>query len=337
MHLTLLAADLFPPPAFVPAQAIPRLPALEWLLAKGDTSKVPGCFLEEALQAETGSTGPVAPLTLLADGGAPGNQTWLRADPVHLSVQRDNVQLLDSHLIAPTLDEARAITATLNAHFAADGLKIEAPHDARWYLQIPPQEIPLAAPLWRMNGASVFERLPAHSGRINWRALQNETAMLLHDHPVNQAREATGRLTINGLWFWGGGALAPAPKRATTHMVANLALARGIALHAGDTPTALPDSAAGLPAAGDTTLVVLHQATRALRASDAAGWLAAVENLHTNWFAPAAEMLRAGRLSELSLILPNESTTVSSRILPGMRRRFWRGVKPWATYFPAHA
>ncbi len=333
MHLTLLAADLFPPPAFFPAPAIPRLPALEWLLAKGDTAKTSGSFLEEALQAETGNTEPVAPLTLLADGGTPGDKTWLRADPVHLSVQRDNVQLLDSHVIEPTLVEAQAIATTLNAHFAADGLKIETPHDARWYVEIPAHEIPQAAPLWRMSGASMFERLPVHSGRLNWRALQNEVAMLLHDHPVNRAREAAGRLPINGLWFWGGGALPASPATSEPlQMIAHLSLARGIALRAGDTPGALPDSALGLPLAGNPMLVVLHQATRALRGNDSAGWLAAVESLHTDWFAPALEMLRAGKISKLRLVLPNEAATFSSTIQPGMRRRFWRSVRPWAAY-----
>ena len=29
--------------------------------------------------------------------------------------------------------------------------------------------------------------------------------MLLHDHPVNIAREARGCLPVTGVWFWGGG------------------------------------------------------------------------------------------------------------------------------------
>ncbi|MBI3715903.1 MAG: hypothetical protein HY255_07925 [Betaproteobacteria bacterium] len=333
MHLTILAADLLPPPAFVPAQALPRLPALDWLLAKGNTASQPGAFLEEALQAECGCAEPVAPLTLLADGGTPGRECWLRADPVHLAVQRDNVQLLDSHVLQPTLDEAHAIAATLNAHFLQDDLQIVVRHDARWYVRVPEADLPVAVPLWRVSGASVFERLPTHSGRINWRSLQNEVAMLLHDHPVNQAREAAGQPAINGLWFWGGGAL---PEKAAHHeprrIVASLALARGIALHRGDALADLPDSIDGLPAAVEPTLVVLHQATRALRGNDVAGWMAAVETMHANWFAPAKQKLLAGEIATLTLLLPNESASLVTTIRSAMRRRFWRATKPWTAH-----
>jgi len=333
MHVTLLAADLLPPPAFIPAHALPRQPALDWLVTKGDTALKPGAFLEEALLAECKSIGPVAPLTLLADGGTPGQDTWLRADPVHLAVQRDNVQLLDSHVLQPTLAEAHAIAATVNAHFRQDDLQIEVRHDARWYVRVPAADLPEAAPLWRVSGASVFERLPTHSGRINWRSLQNEVAMLLHDHPVNLAREAAGRPAINGLWFWGGGALpehtaGKEPRR----IVASLALARGMALHRGDRPVDLPGDIGSLVPSTEPTLVVLHQATRALRGNDAADWLAAVEALHANWFAPAKQKLLTGEIETLTLLLPNESASLATTVRPAMRRRFWRATKPWTTH-----
>ena len=58
----------------------------------------------------------------------------------------------------------------------------------------------------------LIECQPVSKGIINWRALQNEIQMLFHTHPVNELREAAGKPTINGVWFWGGG-VAPVPTR----------------------------------------------------------------------------------------------------------------------------
>ena len=65
---------------------------------------------------------PVAALTLLAEGGSPANDFWLRADPAHLQLQRDRMILMDAGGLAITNDEAAGLTATLNRHFADDGL-----------------------------------------------------------------------------------------------------------------------------------------------------------------------------------------------------------------------
>ena len=50
-------------------------------------------------------------------------------------------------------------------------------------------------------------RLYALSGSEGkfWRVLGNDIQVLLHNHPVNQARVAKGAAPVNGLWLWGGG------------------------------------------------------------------------------------------------------------------------------------
>jgi len=37
---------------------------------------------------------------------------------------------------------------------------------------------------------------------MRFRAQLNELQMQLHDHPLNQAREARGELPVNSLWLW---------------------------------------------------------------------------------------------------------------------------------------
>jgi hypothetical protein len=352
MHFTLIASDLIPPPTFIAAPDLPPMPGLQSLLARGEVKKSTGRFLEEACLNELGlvfvASNPVASLTLLADGGTPEHDTWLRADPVHLHVSRDNVQLLDSHVLKPTQDDADAIVATLNKHLASDGLMIEARDAARWYMRIPEAEAPQTTPLWRANGANVFDHLPEDSdGKINWRRLQNELQMLLHDHPVNAAREARGELAINGIWFWGAGAfrdntapiepnkahmlgvvnknniltpprVRPGPKKKNPHelVLAKLALVRGLALNAKLPLISLPQNLHSFPIQSLNTLVVLHSATKALRANQRHDWMTEVVALDNNWFTPLKAALDDGSISSLTLILPNEAATLRTDIVP---------------------
>ncbi|HEX9390893.1 MAG TPA: hypothetical protein VF928_06245 [Usitatibacteraceae bacterium] len=367
MKLTILAADLIPPEAFISRRDLPAMPGLQTLLAQSTLARSGGRFLEEACLGELGLkviyTNPIAPLTLLADGGEPGEDTWLRADPVHLHISRDNVQLMDSHVIEPTLEEAVAIAATLNAHLANDGLKIEVRDAARWYLRVPTDEMPETTPLWKVSGGSVFEHLPQHGGgKINWRGLQNELQMLLNDHPVNTARESRGELPINGIWFWGAGSFAalrsnikpanparmlgvqnsrneirpprltPPPKNPNRHelVVAKLALARGLAMKAKLPLNNLPSGYSGLPFSELNTLVVLHSATRALRANQRHDWMLAVEAMDRDWFAPVQAAFARKTITGLTLLLPNEAATLRATIERPPQWKVWKRFKSTA-------
>ena len=77
MRMTLLVADLIPPEAFIGRRDLPAMPGLQALLAKAEVKTSGGRFLEEACLGELGLkviyTNPIAPLTLLADGGEPGD------------------------------------------------------------------------------------------------------------------------------------------------------------------------------------------------------------------------------------------------------------------------
>jgi hypothetical protein len=366
MHITLLVADLVPPEAFIAHQDLPPMPGLQSLLAQGDVTRNPGAFLEEACLQQLGlrhiASNPIASLTLLADGGAPGNDVWMRADPVHLHVSRDNVQLMDAHLLEPTREEADALAASLNTHLAQNGLAIDVRDPARWYMRIPEGEPPETTTLWRASGANVYDHLPADSsnaeGNINWRRLQNELQMLMSGHPVNVAREAAGKLTINGLWFWGAGAMSEPPpelpepnqnvmlklsnprnairppvvsKPKVDHpyevVLAKLALARGLALDRKLALTQMPADFRGAEANLVNTLCVIHTATRALRRNDRHGWMNEVARLDAEWFTPALAALQDRRLDSFTLLLPNEQGSLRTKLMPPKAWAFWKRVK----------
>lgn len=334
MHLTLLVADLLPPPQFIASPDLPRLPAMEALLARATMARAAGAALEVAVlqQFSLDQTAPVAALTALADNAETPVGTWVRADPVHLAVSRDNVQLMDSHMLEPTRAEADAIAATLNKHLAQDGLTLIVTDAARWVMRIDPADAPHTTPLWAVIGGSLYDHLPDAAGKINWRALQNELQMLLHNHPVNLAREAKGLRAINGIWFWGAGSLAAVViKTPYRQLVGKLALARGLAMQAGIAVRPLPSNFAELVGNLDQTLVVLHAPTRELRANRRGEYINVCQQLDHDWFAPALAALNAGRLSQISLLLPNETFTINAKLTPHARWQFWKRLaKPKA-------
>ena len=73
-------------------------------------------------------------------------------------------------------------------------------------------------------------------------ALLNEAQMVLHAHPVNEAREARGEPAVNSLWLWGAGRAARRARRWQSVAADDPAVlgARGLA---GARQRALPRSA----------------------------------------------------------------------------------------------
>lgn len=320
-HLTILAADLLPPAGFAMPTATP---VLDGLLARSRVFTSEPCMLEAAILRAFGldvDASIVAPLTKLADGGTLAGQAWLRADPVHLAISRDNAQLFDSHVLNPLPDEMAAIAATVNAHFEHDGIVLNFPDAARGYIATDTNNLPQSTPLWKMDGANVFDNLPLSKTRTNWRAVSNEIQMLLHEHPVNLARAQLGTPAINALWIWGGGSLTQAVAAidttieppAFTKVVARLALARGLGLaHALEVATLPP--AFDLDALAADTLVVLHTATRAVRAQSRDTWPVEVAAIERDWIAPALAAFNAGQLDKLTILLPGEATSLSLEV-----------------------
>ncbi len=209
--MLVLVPQLFPSRRLldVAAQGL-RLPALESVLARG----TPVGFCEDGLEAalcqrlgiQKQQDWPVAPVALQADGGAPGSDWWLRADPVHLAVMRDRIVLGDNAMLRLGQDEADALAASIAAHFGAE-FSPQPLRPLRWYLRLPQPPQLETTPLSCATGREVGPLLPRGAEALSYRTLMNELQMLLHAHPVNLAREARGELPVNSLWLWGGGTL----------------------------------------------------------------------------------------------------------------------------------
>src|SRR6266487_3507462 len=253
-------------PNFFPSEGLPRgngLAAAETLIARGRRRRralsSPEAWLFGRFGVARQRDWPVAPYTLLADGGAPERHHWMRADPVHLQVGRDSLGLADSASFEVSRSESEALVEALNRHFGQTML-FHPLQPARWYVRLQKTPDMQTTPATAARGAALDEKLPFGPDAMRFHTLMNEAQMLLHEHPVNAEREARGELALNSVWFWGGGIIDAAKDRPFSTVFGDDPLARGLALAAGIPARALPKNAgAMLAAAADegVALVVL--------------------------------------------------------------------------------
>jgi hypothetical protein len=340
MHCHLLVSDLFwPDREFHDIYRELETPALALLLARGRRRHADATSAEAWLGAQFGldqeEDSPVAPYSLLADGGEPGTGYWLRADPVHLKLEGNRLVLADSGHFSITPQEAESLADSLNAHFAGDGLTFYPLRPERWYLRLEPAPVLETTALPDAAGRSVDALLPRGADASVWRARLNEIQMLLHSHAVNTERERAGKLTVNSVWPWGGGRLSGAVSAPFNALWSRDPYAAGLAQAARIAARNLPERAAdllGASASVGVNLVVLDTLRSAAHYGEAHAWRERLAQLERDWFAPLLAALKEERIGMLSLVALGPQGMLAAEVTRGDLRRFWRRVKPLADY-----
>jgi hypothetical protein len=329
MHCHLFIPDFFS----AEGEEAERLGAAETLFAKGRRRRLAAssreAWLLERFAVPKQRDWPVAPYTLLADGGAPERHFWLRADPVHLRLGRDTLTFSDAAAFEVSRAESEALVETLNRHFG-DAMLFYPMQPARWYLRLREAPDMHTTPPSAAREQPIEGHLPSGPDAVRFHALMNEAQMLLHEHPVNAEREARGEPALNSVWFWGGGVIDAAKDRPFSTVIGDDPLARGLALSAGIPVRALSkDASAMLAAAQDegVALVVLDPPRSAT--GHARGHRAALER---DWFGPLLEALRCGRIGMLTLSLPGADSLLEVETVRSDLRYFWRLKRPLANY-----
>ena len=339
MHCELIVPALLPANQDAAAAlAELRLPGLEMLLARSrrtaDESISLEAWLMEAFGAEPDAEVPAGALTLVGLGGQPADATWMRADPAHLRLNRDQLVLVPAAAFGLKAPEADAFAATLNAHFAGQ-LVFHPLMPDRWCVRIEDSvgEVRTKTPV-EVAGRDINRNLPAGEGSIRWHQALNEIQMVLHEHPVNEAREARGEPAVNSVWLWGAGSL-PADLTALFQSVtADDPLALGFAQAAGLRHRTLPLGAeallARLPGEG-RQLIVLDALRMPVALGDFDAWRARVLELEARWFAPLVAALKAGRAGMVTVLVPDGSELRAFESTRNDLRHFWRRPKPLAS------
>ena len=272
---------------------------------------------------------PLAPISFAADGGAPGNAYWLRADPVHLQVSRDQLVLADSSRFAINGAEASELVRALNAHFGRDGLSFHAPHPTRWYLRLPATVDLRCTPLAEAAGKNIDPLLASGADAGRFRSLSNEAQMLLHSHPVNDAREAAGEMPVNSIWLWGGGTMPllhlAQPTLASTLWTSDpVARAFGLAHPCIELPADAPAWLSQMRGTHDH-LIVIHTLRTPSQYGSAAAWRAALAAIDRDWIAPLVIALQTGRIQQLKITGFGNDKGFSAAIVRRNLWKFWRG------------
>ena len=151
---------------------------------------------------------PLAAITRQRDAGDAALHQWLRADPAHVRPDMTGARVLAIGELGLSHDEAQALLAPLRPLFGDMGLQISAPVPSRWYVALPVDARPPSfSPPEDVLGDDLFSHLPDGPDGRRWRALLNEAQVILHNHPVNEARAKAGKPAVNSLCFWGAGRL----------------------------------------------------------------------------------------------------------------------------------
>ncbi|MSQ54399.1 MAG: hypothetical protein EXR31_03420 [Betaproteobacteria bacterium] len=326
MHIELLV------PSLLLGRAPPgRLPALELVLARARRRSEAATTLDRWLLDACGAPEglPAGALTMLGEGGEPGDGWWLRADPVHLAQQGEMLTVMPPPAISVSREEARAFADTLNAHFGA-AFELHPMHPERWCARAALEGKLEAVPPLEAAGRNADSVLPGGDTK-RWHALLNEAQMLLHGHPANAAREARGERAVNSLWLWGPGGLPGGLHGPWQSMSAGQSLARGLARACGIGLDDLAHDAdswlARLPPEG-RHLVVLDAMRIADAFDDAEGWAHAAAELEAQWMAPLLAALRTDRIHMLTLHVPDATEARGYELARGDLRRFWRRPRP---------
>lgn len=300
------------------ADALPRMPALERLLARGRPRPLevsPWAFLAQLTGGDE-ARWPVGPVSAAGELAAPPH-ACLRVEPLG-TLEEQAAFRLPAARLAIARDEALSLAAAFLEAFGGDGLRLEIATPERWYLAWADGHA--VAQAWRGFPAPALsmpdDERPAPP-EAPLRRLSSEVELLFHAHPVNVARHARGAPLIAGLHPWGGGALA-----ATEVTELPAAMAGGEPYLAGLRRLGAISGAA-VPCAHDA-------------AAEAGGiaWPLEIETLELrqlacieqDWAAPLLAMLRRGRLDAVRI--------VTGRAIHDTRRtdalRIWRRPRPLA-------
>lgn len=279
--------------------------------------------------------------TLAGEADSERGGVWLHAEPVHFVAGMNRLTFLGLEGAARVTGAERAALQSLLAdHLQASGLALRVCDD--WLIHSPrPVSVQTSCP--DAAAANELEEvMPRGADASRLRRLMTELQMLLHEHPVNQARARRDLPAINSIWLWGAGAMPLARGSATPLPVAlgQSAFLRGLyQLQSQECQSPQAGARAVQPVPGDGSDLAAVAAPRVvaviesgdLRGGDleAAGdELAEVDALEQRWLAPLARALAAGKLGRLDLVLDGWHCDVSR----GHLRRFWRKSLPPARW-----
>jgi hypothetical protein len=305
-----------------------RLPAAEWLVARARSGRAGEDWRDWLLDGAVPAPGllrrfPAGPCIHAAWTGDRPAGTWACAAPVHLVTALDHLRLADPVPLPLGPDESAVLVSDLNAQLAHRGFVLESVPGRGWLCRCPNELDCLVVEPAVAVGENLRELQPSGRDAARVRAWVNEAQMVLHEHPVNLRRTASGLPPINSVWLWGFGTAAPTSRAPEGELHTDDDWLAGLWLLHGAEPQ--PPDRLEAALSGDAQAIHLGLA-RPVRTDGSPTW----SELEQRVFVPAREALLRGRLHSVSLLLGAAAFEVNRNA----RWQFWRRARPLGEVLP---
>jgi hypothetical protein len=244
---------------------------------------------------------------------------WICADPVHLAVDLDSLVLQPQGQLQLSESESLAFCTTLEAHFAAADLRLVHIGTGHWCFGTLRRPHLVTSDLELVEGRNVDDVLPSGQDASAWQRYVTEAQMILHEHPVNSARESRGEPAANSLWLWGGGVVPEANRHFNT-MSVNDPLLHEIGKLSGAHMSDPPAVNIDFCETGNNLVEFSEHATG--EDGDV------LSKLESDWMVPAWQALRTGKLDKVTLVLRISGAMIECSCDRKARRRFWSRRRP---------
>ncbi|WP_455217986.1 hypothetical protein [Kaarinaea lacus] len=310
---------------------------LELFLARAKCKKAEATFFESALfehfeiEVSQDEQLPIAAVSYLGDTDNISDDWVVRADPVHLMPNRDELVLTGAENLSLTFPESEYLVAVLNDFFKDDGWRLEVATPTRWYLHVPVKPEISTWHISEVSNRAIGEFLPDGPDGKRWRRAMNEVQMILHRVDVNTQREMENRLPVNSVWFWGEGDLPEFGHSRWSQVWSSEPVSLGLA-HLTRTPReALPVNGhrwiSTVKAPGEHLLV--YNSLQGMVSENRQTWNKALNDFQDAWLNPLVSAIRDGSLDQLTLVPCNGRTF---HLSSGGLKRWWCRRKPVLAY-----
>lgn len=154
---------------------------------------------------------PWGALAALGCGLQTAGRAWGLAQPVHLMLGRDRLQLADPAALQLSLDDEQALLDAVEPLLGEQDWTLRIAEPGCWLLGHASLQQVRTSDSLRAVGRNAADWMPGGEAAGPWRRLLTEIQMVWLAHPVNQARQQAGLPEVNSLWLHGCGVLPEVP------------------------------------------------------------------------------------------------------------------------------
>ena len=153
-----------------------------------------------------------APLELQSHGvSVDPNTSIARIEPIHIHAARDHLVLTSTQILDIKASEADALFESVKDIFAEMSSITHRSKPHKWFIESQALQTLSTVSTSQAEGRNIDHWMPSDTSQEGvarqWRKWQNEIQMIWFNHPVNEARQAEGMLSINSVWISGNGTL----------------------------------------------------------------------------------------------------------------------------------